>query len=55
MNNQSARITSVLSDESLYNHLASNGRQSVIDKFDWQPVGNRYIEIIEQCISMPNA
>jgi glycosyltransferase involved in cell wall biosynthesis len=49
------RITSVLSNESLYNHQASNGRQSVIDKFDWQPVGNRYIEIMEQCISMPNA
>jgi len=48
-------IISVLSDESLFNHLTSNGRHSVIDKFDWQPVGNRYFEIMEQCISMPNA
>jgi glycosyltransferase involved in cell wall biosynthesis len=48
------RITSVLRDESLYNHLASNGRQFVIDKFDWQPVGKRYIEIIDRCIGTPN-
>lgn len=43
------RITSVLSDESLYKHLAGNSRQSVIDKFDWQPVGARYLEIMEHC------
>ena len=48
-------IRSILDDESLYNHLVNNSHQSVIDKFDWQPVGKRYIEIIEQCIGAPNA
>ena len=48
-------IRSILDDESLYNRLVNNSHQSVIEKFDWQPVGKRYIEIIEQCISAPNA
>ena len=48
-------IRSILDDESLYNRLVNNSHQSVIDKFDWQAVGKRYIEIIEQCIGAPNA
>ena len=49
------RIDAVLSNESLYNHLTGNGRQSVIDKFDWHRVGARYLAIMEQCIGTPNA
>ena len=47
------RISSVLTDESLYNRLVCRGRQSVIDKFDWQPVGIRYMETLAQCINAP--
>ncbi len=47
------RISSVLSDESLYKQLVCTGRQSVIDKFDWLPVGKRYMEILAQCINTP--
>jgi glycosyltransferase involved in cell wall biosynthesis len=47
------RISSVLTDESLYNRLVCTGRQSVIDKFDWQPVGIRYMETLAQCINTP--
>ena len=49
------RIDAVLSNESLYNHLTGNGRQSVIDKFDWHRVGARYLAIMEQCIGTPDA
>jgi glycosyltransferase involved in cell wall biosynthesis len=49
------RIDAVLSNESLYNHLTGNGRQSVIDKFDWHTVGARYLAIMEQCIGTPDA
>ena len=49
------RITSILDDGALYKHLAGNSRQSVIDKFDWQPVGARYLEIMEHCIDNPDA
>jgi glycosyltransferase involved in cell wall biosynthesis len=45
------RITSILNDAPLYNHLATSGRQSIIDKFDWQAVGARYLEIMAQCIN----
>ena len=44
------RISAVLSSESLYNDLIHTGRQSVINKFDWQTVGARHQEIMEQCI-----
>ena len=47
------RISSVLTDESLYNRLVCTGRQSVIDKFDWQPVGTGYMETLAQCINAP--
>jgi len=47
------RISAVLSSESLYNHLIHNGRQSVVDKFDWHTVGARYLEIMEQCRHSP--
>ncbi|MDH3888775.1 MAG: hypothetical protein OEU78_09760, partial [Gammaproteobacteria bacterium] len=47
-------IRSILDDESLYSRLVKNSHRSVIEKFDWQPVGKRYIEIIEQCINTPN-
>ena len=43
-------ITSILNDAPLYNHLATSGRQSLIDKFDWQAVGARYLEIMAQRI-----
>jgi glycosyltransferase involved in cell wall biosynthesis len=44
------KIRHLLEDESLYNRLASAGRQSVIDRFDWQQVGARYRSIIDQCL-----
>jgi glycosyltransferase involved in cell wall biosynthesis len=49
------RINAILSNESLYKHLTDNGRQSVINKFDWHTVGARYLTIMKQCISTPDA
>lgn len=49
------RIDAVLSDESLYRHLTGNGRQSVIDKFNWHTVGLRYLTIMKQCMGTPHA
>jgi len=46
-------IASILNDASLFEHLTSNGRQSIIDKFDWQAVGARYLEVMAQCIDAP--
>ncbi len=48
-------ISAVLSSESLYKHLIHTSRQSVIDKFDWQTVGARYLEIMGQCIHPPGS
>jgi glycosyltransferase involved in cell wall biosynthesis len=47
-------ITSLLNDASLYNHLTASGRQAIIDKFDWQAVGARYLEIMARCIDAPD-
>ena len=47
-------ITSLLNDASLYNHLTTSGRQAIIDKFDWQAVGARYLEIMARCIDAPD-
>ena len=44
------KIQRLLEDASLYNRLASAGRQSVVDRFDWQQVGARYRSIIDQCL-----
>jgi glycosyltransferase involved in cell wall biosynthesis len=49
------RINAILSNESLYKHLTDNGRRSVINKFDWHTVGARYLTIMKQCISTPDA
>ena len=43
----------LLDDPCLYRLLVQNARASVIDKFDWQVVGTRYLDIIGQCIDSP--
>jgi glycosyltransferase involved in cell wall biosynthesis len=43
----------LLDDPGLYRHLVQNARASVIEKFDWQVVGTRYLDIIGQYIDSP--
>ena len=45
-----AKIRNLLEDAALYNRLGSAGRQSVVDRFDWQQVGSHYRSIIRQCL-----
>jgi glycosyltransferase involved in cell wall biosynthesis len=47
-------IAMLLDDPDLYGQLVHNARASVIDKFDWQAVGDRYLDIIDQCIDPPD-
>jgi len=47
-------IAMLLDDPDLHGHLVHNARASVIDKFDWQAVGVRYLDIIDQCINPPD-
>jgi len=44
------KIRCLLEDASLYKRLGAAGRQSVLDRFDWQQVGSQYRSIIEQCL-----
>jgi len=43
-------IKRLLNDDTLYNHLVHNGRNSVVEKFDWQTVGASYVAIMTHCI-----
>jgi glycosyltransferase involved in cell wall biosynthesis len=43
----------LLDDPGLYRHLVQIARASVIEKFDWQVVGTRYLDINDQCINSP--
>ena len=45
-----AKIRKLLEDEALFKRLAGAGRQSVVDRFDWQQVGSNYRSIISQCL-----
>ncbi len=43
-------IKRLLNDNALYNHLVHNGRNSVVEKFDWQTIGTSYTAIVTRCI-----
>ena len=45
------KIRQLLVDESLRLRLARKGREYVASKFDWEEVGNNYIEIIDKCLT----
>ena len=47
-------IAMLLGDPDLHGQLVHNARVSVVDKFDWQAVGDRYLDIIDQCIDTPD-
>ena len=47
------KIRRIIGDDNLYKQLARNSSRSVVEKFDWQRVGRRYLEIIEQCLETP--
>jgi len=44
------KIRCLLEDASLCKKLGTAGRQSVIDRFDWQQVGSQYLSIIDRCL-----
>lgn len=48
-----AKLELLLQDQPLYDRLTAAGRQSVTGKFDWQAVGNGYIETIANCLGRP--
>lgn len=43
-------IRKLLVDDALYTQLVHNGRNSVVEKFDWQRVGAAYASVISRCI-----
>jgi glycosyltransferase involved in cell wall biosynthesis len=45
------KLRQLLGDRALYDRLAGAARQSVTGKFDWQTVGNGYIETINRCLA----
>ncbi len=47
-------LAMLLGDPDLHGQLTHNALASVIDKFDWQAVGDRYLDIIGQCIDPPD-
>lgn len=45
------KIKRLLADDALLERLARDGRNYVVEHFDWKHVGNRYREIIKNCIA----
>ena len=45
-----ARILSLLEDPVLAGRIASGGRRAAVEKFDWTPVAERYVRILQDAL-----
>jgi glycosyltransferase involved in cell wall biosynthesis len=47
----SIKIRKLITDDSICERLARQGRESVLEKFDWQKIGMSYQHLIGQCLA----
>ena len=47
----SMKIRKLITDDDLCERLARQGREDVLERFDWQEIGMRYQHLIGQCLA----